>query len=105
MAGDSTSLENSIAGGADKASAWLNDNSDLIVQYGVNIISAILILFIGNIIVKMIAGSIAKILEKKNMDKTVVEFIHGLIRYLLFVIVFNLLSLEAENLRKNKITE
>ncbi|GEM76439.1 small-conductance mechanosensitive channel MscS [Vibrio sagamiensis] len=87
MAGDSTSLENSIAGGADKASAWLNDNSDLIVQYGVNIISAILILFIGNIIVKMIAGSIAKILEKKNMDKTVVEFIHGLIRYLLFVIV------------------
>ncbi|AUI86988.1 mechanosensitive ion channel protein [Vibrio azureus] len=87
MAGDSTGLETSISGGVDKASAWLNDNSDLIVQYGVNIISAILILFIGNIIVKAIAGSVAKVLEKKNMDKAVVEFVHGLVRYLLFVIV------------------
>jgi small conductance mechanosensitive channel len=34
-----------------------------------------------------VAGSVAKILNKKSMDPAVVEFIHGLVRYLLFVIV------------------
>ncbi|EKM30295.1 small-conductance mechanosensitive channel, partial [Vibrio harveyi] len=56
-------------------------------QYGVNIISALLILFIGNIIVKAVANSVSKVLEKKKMDKAVVEFVNGLVRYLLFVIV------------------
>ncbi|CAM3922332.1 Small-conductance mechanosensitive channel [Vibrio aerogenes CECT 7868] len=66
---------------------WLTDNSDLLVQYGVNILAAVLILFIGNLFVKLIAGSVARVLKKKAMDTAVVEFIHGLIRYLLFIIV------------------
>lgn len=69
------------------AEKWLTNNSELLIQYGVNIISAVLILFIGNIIVKAIANSVAKVLKKKKMDKAVVEFIHALIRYLLFIIV------------------
>lgn len=68
-------------------SRWLTDNSDLLVQYGVNIISALLILFIGNMIVKGIANSVAKLLKKRKMDKAVVEFISALVRYTLFVIV------------------
>ncbi|GLO59882.1 mechanosensitive ion channel protein [Vibrio sp. MACH09] len=69
------------------AERWLSNNSDLLVQYGVNIISAILILFIGNIVVKAIANSVAKVLKNKQMDKAVVDFIHALVRYLLFIIV------------------
>ena len=77
----------SIVDGLTKAETWLTNNSDLLIQYGVNIISAVLILFIGNIIVKVVAKSVAKVLEKKSIDKAVVEFAHGLVRYLLFVIV------------------
>ncbi len=66
---------------------WLENNSDILLQYGVNIIAAILILFFGNIFVKVIAGSVSKVLRRKDMDPAVVEFIHGLVRYLLFVIV------------------
>ncbi len=87
MAGESTGVEAPIVEGLSQAEKWLSDNSDLLIQYGVNIISALLILFIGNIIVKAVAGSISKVLEKKNMDKAVVEFVHGLVRYLLFIIV------------------
>lgn len=85
MAGESvdTQIVSSLVG----VNKWLIDNSDILIQYGVNLISAILILFIGNIIVKIVAGSVAKILNKKSMDPAVVEFIHGLVRYLLFVIV------------------
>ncbi|NIY94150.1 small-conductance mechanosensitive channel MscS [Vibrio diazotrophicus] len=87
MAGESLDMEAPIADGLNKMSDWLSSNSDLFIQYGVNIVSAILILIIGNIIVKAVAGSVAKVLHKKEMDKAVVEFIHGLVRYVLFVIV------------------
>lgn len=87
MASESAGIETPLVDGLSHAEKWLTNNSDLLVQYGVNIISAVLILFIGNIIVKTIANSVARVLEKKQMDKAVVEFIHGLVRYLLFIIV------------------
>lgn len=87
MASESMGIEVPLVDGLAQANTWLMDNSDLFVQYGVNIISAVLILFIGNIVVKAVAGSVAKVLKKKEMDNAVVEFIHGLVRYLLFVIV------------------
>ncbi|MEF1257077.1 small-conductance mechanosensitive channel MscS [Vibrio sp. M260112] len=87
MAGESAGIETPLVDGLSQAEKWLTSNSDLLVQYGVNIISAVLILFIGNIIVKAVANSVSKVLEKKDMDKAVVEFVHGLVRYLLFVIV------------------
>jgi small conductance mechanosensitive channel len=69
------------------AGNWVADNQELLLQYAVNLISAVLILFIGNIIVKTIANGVAKVLRKKDMDEAVVEFLHSLVRYLLFVIV------------------
>ena len=87
MAESSSEFETPIVDGLSNAEQWLTNNSDLFIQYGVNIISALVILFIGNIIVKAVANSVSKVLQKKNMDRAVVEFIHGLVRYLLFVIV------------------
>ncbi|HAS62751.1 MAG TPA: mechanosensitive ion channel protein [Vibrio sp.] len=87
MAGESVGVEAPLVDGLAKVETWLNSNSDLLIQYGVNIISAVLILFIGNIVAKMVANSVAKVLGKKKMDKAVVEFIHGIVRYTLFVIV------------------
>lgn len=87
MAGESSSVEIPIVDSLGQVNTWLTNNSDLLIQYGVNIISALLILFIGNIIVKVIAGSVSKVLQKKQMDKAVVQFIYGLVRYLLFIIV------------------
>ncbi|KII77354.1 small-conductance mechanosensitive channel MscS [Vibrio renipiscarius] len=87
MAGESVDIQTPLVDSLAKAETWLNSNSDLLIQYGVNIISAVLILFIGNIVAKMVANSVAKMLDKKKMDKAVIEFIHGIVRYTLFVIV------------------
>jgi len=87
MADSSTALETPIVDGLSHAEQWLTNNSDLFIKYGVNIISALIILFIGNLIVKAVANSVSKVLQKKKMDRAVVEFVHGLVRYLLFVIV------------------
>ncbi len=83
MASEQTAVTKSLS----IAEQWFENNSDLIIQYGINLISAILILFIGNLIVKAIANGIAKILTKKQMDSAVIDFVHALVRYLLFIIV------------------
>ncbi|KKD60469.1 mechanosensitive ion channel protein [Grimontia sp. AD028] len=71
----------------NEAMNWFNGNQDLLLQYGVNIISALLILIIGNWIVKAIANGVAKVMRKKELDDAVVDFVHTFVRYLLFVIV------------------
>ena len=73
--------------GITKSIQWFMGNSELFIVYGVNILSAIVILFIGNIIVKKVANSVSHVLQKKSMDKAVVDFIHTLVRYLLFIII------------------
>ncbi|WP_046820691.1 mechanosensitive ion channel family protein, partial [Vibrio parahaemolyticus] len=87
MAGESMGVATTLTDGLTQAETWLTNKSDLIIQYGVNNISTLIILFIGNINVKAVAGSVSKVLEKKNMDKAVGEFIHGFVCYLLFGIV------------------
>ncbi|EGQ9462891.1 small-conductance mechanosensitive channel MscS [Vibrio cholerae] len=87
MAGESIGVEVPIVESFNQVNTWLTNNSDLLIQYGMNVISAILILFIGNLVVKGVAGSVANVLKKKEMDKAVVDFIHGLVRYTLFIIV------------------
>ncbi|WP_154124498.1 mechanosensitive ion channel domain-containing protein [Grimontia hollisae] len=71
----------------NEAMNWFNNNQELLLQYGVNIISALLILIIGNWVVKAIANSAANVMRKKGFDKAVVDFVHTFVRYLLFVIV------------------
>ncbi|WP_341665871.1 small-conductance mechanosensitive channel MscS [Vibrio sp.] len=80
-------IETPIIDGLGVAGTWVNEHSELLIQYGVNLISAILILFFGNIAVKLVANGVAKVLKKKSMDKAVVDFIHTLVRYLLFTMV------------------
>ncbi|MCG9552354.1 small-conductance mechanosensitive channel MscS [Vibrio sp. Isolate31] len=87
MADSSTAIETPLVDGLSHAEQWLMSNSELFIQYGVNIISALLIFLIGNFVIKAIANSVSKVLQKKKMDQAVVEFIHALVRYLLFVIV------------------
>ena len=72
---------------APKVTDWLSANSDLLLQYAVNIIAALAILIIGNLVVKAVSNSMTKLLNKKEMDPAVVHFIASLVRYVLFTIV------------------
>ncbi|MFD2178710.1 mechanosensitive ion channel domain-containing protein [Veronia pacifica] len=81
------SEENTIGNAAATATSWLQNNQELIIQYGVNVITAILILVIGNMVVKAVANGVAEVLRRKKFDSTIVDFVHTFVRYLLFVIV------------------
>lgn len=66
---------------------WLTDNSDLLVQYSVNIVSALIILFIGSFVVKSVSKGLINLLEGKRVDTAVVQFVGSFVRYSLLVMV------------------
>ena len=76
-------MENAI----NEAVNWFNGNQDLLVNFAGNVVSALLILVIGNWVVKAIANAVANLMRKKEIDGAVVDFVHTFVRYLLFVVV------------------
>ena len=65
---------------------WFTTNQDLIINFGIKVLIALIILVIGKFIAKVISKTTQKILTKKEFDKTVVSFIGSLV-YGIFVIV------------------
>ena len=83
--------ENNIISGVDinpnMAMTWFLSNQHLILQMLFNIGSAVLVLLIGNWIVKKIALYIGILLKKRKFDQTVVEFIESMLRYVMLTMV------------------
>ncbi|MGR2769942.1 mechanosensitive ion channel domain-containing protein [Photobacterium ganghwense] len=76
-----------LADNINQVNDWLIGHSGLFIQYGVNIVSAIIILFLGNMVTKVISNNVAKILQKNKIDDAVSAFICSIIRYALFSMV------------------
>ncbi|WP_068711958.1 small-conductance mechanosensitive channel MscS [Vibrio tritonius] len=87
MASEPVGIDTSIVNNIEHVNTWLTKNSDLLIQYGINFMWALVILIVGNFVVKLIAGSISKVLKKRRMDKAVIDFINAIVRYLLFIVV------------------
>jgi small conductance mechanosensitive channel len=60
---------------------WVNNNQGLIIEYGLNIVSALATLFIGMIIAGIIAKGLSKVLTKRELDVTIVEFVSSMVKY------------------------
>lgn len=61
---------------------WLEGHSGTVIQYGWNIVAAIILFFIGKVISRLISGGVHKLLIKRKVDTTIVHFITALIRYI-----------------------
>ncbi len=60
---------------------------ELLTLYGMKVIAAIIILIVGRWVARFIQGLIEKLMEKKNVDKTLVSFIGDLIYFVLLAFV------------------
>ncbi len=70
-----------------KSFDWVNNNQSLFIEYGLNIIAAILTIVIGLIVARMISGAINKVLIKRKLDITVVDFVSHLAKYVIVAFV------------------
>jgi len=77
---------------------WVGDNQDLIISYSMNIIFAIATLVIGLMLARVIAGGFRKVLTKKQLDSTIVDFISSMVRYVViaFVVIAALSKIGVE---------
>ena len=58
----------------------------ILTTYGLDVIGAIVILIIGNIISKRVPQTLAKVLEKRDIDQTVVNFLGSLTRMSIMIV-------------------
>ncbi|MGT3205245.1 small-conductance mechanosensitive channel MscS [Yersinia enterocolitica] len=81
--------ELNVVDGINEASTWLVNNQELLIQYAVNLIAALLILIVGSIIAKVVSGMLGRVMKLRGIDITVADFLAAMVRYsiLAFTIV------------------
>ncbi len=68
------------------------ENSVFIIKgyaltYGVNILIALVILIVGTWIARIITKSVVKVMNRQNVDPTLVKFLSGLVKAILYIFV------------------
>ncbi|WP_299735104.1 small-conductance mechanosensitive channel MscS [uncultured Endozoicomonas sp.] len=72
---------------AAQSSDWLQNNQALLIDYCVNIISALLTLVIGILIARFVSNALNRIMVKKNVDGIVASFTSNMTKYLIIAFV------------------
>lgn len=81
---------NDIIGALNDATNWFEANQDLLVQYVVNIVSALVILIVGMMVAKWIGRVLHRVMTARDIDPTVSEFLSAIVRYT--IIAFTLIA-------------
>ncbi|HEJ9412229.1 TPA: small-conductance mechanosensitive channel MscS [Proteus mirabilis] len=81
---------NELPASLDEATGWFVANQELLIQYAVNIIAAIVILIVGMIVAKAVSKGISRVLSLRKIDSTVVNFLSTIVRYA--IIMFTLIA-------------
>lgn len=69
----------------ESALTWLQTHQDIITQYALNIVLALVLLFAGIKFSSFFSGALAKLLEKQAKDAAIVSFIRSLVKATLIV--------------------
>lgn len=67
--------------------AWVTNNQGLLIEYGMNIVAAILTLVIGLFVARLISGGFHKVLTKRKLESTIVDFATAMTRYVVIAFV------------------
>ncbi|MER5169970.1 small-conductance mechanosensitive channel MscS [Serratia ureilytica] len=70
-----------VVDGINGAGDWLVKNQDLLIQYAVNIVAAIVILIIGSIVARVVGNALNRVMKLRGIDATVADFLSAIGRY------------------------
>ncbi|HFF9486702.1 small-conductance mechanosensitive channel MscS [Serratia bockelmannii] len=70
-----------VVDGINGAGNWLVKNQDLLIQYAVNIVAAIVILIIGSIVARVAGNALNRVMKLRGIDATVADFLSAIVRY------------------------
>jgi small conductance mechanosensitive channel len=66
---------------------WFIDNQAMLLNFVINLLVALAIIFIGKFVANMIRNGVAKVMRHKGMDDAIISFISSLLYGMLFFIV------------------
>ncbi|WP_413702243.1 mechanosensitive ion channel domain-containing protein [Psychromonas sp. KJ10-10] len=66
---------------------WVNNNQGLIIEYVLNIVSAIAIILIGMLFARLIYKGLHSMLSKRDLDSTIVDFVSYMVKYVVVAFV------------------
>jgi len=66
---------------------WVVDNQGLLIEYAMNITGALLTLVIGLYVARLISAGFHKIMSKRDLDATIVDFVAHMVRYIIVAFV------------------
>lgn len=66
---------------------WFTDNQQLLIDFGIKLLVAIAIIFIGKLIANLIRQGVVKVMRHKGMDDAIISFVGSLLYGMLFFIV------------------
>jgi small conductance mechanosensitive channel len=66
---------------------WVNNNQGLIIEYGLNIVSAIATILIGMLFARIVSNGIHRVLSKRSLDITIVDFVSHMAKYVIVAFV------------------
>ena len=61
---------------------WMAGHSEAVIQFGWNLVAAVILLFIGKFISRLLSRGLEKLLLKRKVDITIVQFFTALVRYI-----------------------
>ncbi|WP_340609440.1 small-conductance mechanosensitive channel MscS [Xenorhabdus bharatensis] len=82
--------EINLSGEIDKATHWLVNNQEILIQYAMNIVFAILILVVGLSIAKLACKAVKRVMSLRGVDTTISDFLSAIIRYA--IIAFTIIA-------------
>lgn len=61
---------------------WMAEHRDSVIHFGWNVVAAIILLFIGKLIARLLSRGLEKLLLRREVDATIVHFFSALVRYI-----------------------
>lgn len=66
---------------------WMSNNQGLIIEYGLNIVSSVATLFLGMLVARIISNTFHRVLTKRKLDTTIVDFVSHMVKYVIVAFV------------------
>lgn len=80
--------ELNVVEGINNASSWLVNHQDMLIQYAVNIVAAIVIFIIGSVVARAVSNAFSRVMKLRGIDATVADFLAAMARYSILAFTF-----------------
>ncbi|CAI1890810.1 small-conductance mechanosensitive channel MscS [Serratia fonticola] len=80
--------ELNVVEGINNASSWLVNHQDMLIQYAVNIVAAIVIFIIGSVVARVVSNALSRVMKLRGIDATVADFLAAMARYSILAFTF-----------------